>query len=266
MLWNYSRMVVACTSALVLLSSHTGKEPMEKPIHHPIVPIPAKRTTPFHIYLTFDDGPSAGSLLVNEFSGSNKLPINVFLIGRNACLNNISRDLLRFYQLNPLVEIGNHSFTHAHRRYHSYFREPAEVLDDFDRNRDSLQLKNGLARLPGRNFFRLDGLSRNESGNGRQAADTLAASGYRVFGWDLEWRRVPDKGIGLHTGEDMMGIVDKMMMDHKTFMPGHLIILLHDAEMEDEYFRSELEDFIRLVRSDGRYSFNHLSEYGNSEK
>ena len=258
-------MIAACTCALILLSSHSVN-PSGNLVHASLeTKARAPRAVPYRIYLTFDDGPCSGSEEVNELSAKDSLQINVFLIGSNVCLTQKSRDRFRQYQANSFVEIGNHSYTHAERKYDSYFNRPSGVLADFNRSRDSLGLENGLARLPGRNFFRLDSCSRNEPGNGKEAADTLAASGYRVFGWDLEWRNHAGKGIGTHTGQEMFDLVNRMVESQKTFLPGHLIILLHDQELRDDRFRANLEEFIRLVKEDGRYCFGHLSDY-NSKK
>ncbi len=258
--WHYHRMTIAYTGALMLFSSNIGKKTVE-PAYY-IHPFPAHKTVaPFTIYLTFDDGPSAGSEIVNELVEKEALPVNVFLIGRNVFLTQRSRELFRKYRSNPLVEIGNHSFTHAERRYEKYYRRPLSVLADIDRSRDSLQLGNGLVRLPGRNIFRVDSLSRDDHGNGSVAADTLAANGYQIFGWDLEWRCHPGKGIGLHTGEEMMELVNSLLSRKKTFHQGRLIILLHDKELLDENFRTELETFISLVKKSDNCRFGHLSDY-----
>jgi peptidoglycan-N-acetylglucosamine deacetylase len=260
MLCNYHRMIAACTCALILLSSHSVN-PSGNLVHASLKSkVRAPRAVPYRIYLTFDDGPCSGSEEVNELSAKDSLQINVFLIGRNVCLTQKSRDRFRQYQANSFVEIGNHSYTHAERKYDSYFNRPSGVLADFNRSRDSLGLENGLARLPGRNFFRLHSCSRNEPGNGKEAADTLAASGYRVFGWDLEWRNHAGKGIGTHTGQEMFDLVNRMVESQKTFLPGHLIILLHDPELRDDCFRADLEEFIKLVKGDRRYCFGHLSD------
>ena len=266
-------MIVVWTGAMVLLSSNSGRQTEGLPdavassrsmaphAKAARVPLPRNPNQPYSIYLTFDDGPSSGSKLVNELSEKDSLPINVFLIGRNVCGTRKSRQLFRDYQANPLVEIGNHSYSHAERHYKEYFEQPAGVLADFERTRDSLQLTNGFIRLPGRNFFRLDSLARDDLSNGKEAADTLAARGYEVFGWDLEWRRQPVKGIDVHSGKEMLDLVTTQLEKQKTFLPGHLIILLHDAELNDEHFKNELEEFIRLARADGRYRFEHLSQY-----
>lgn len=279
-------MIVAWTGAMILLSSDIGRQTEGLPVaatdhgrratadsrratadsHHATADshrsaADGHATRPFHIYLTFDDGPSSGSQLVNDLSQKDSLPINVFLIGRNVCATRKSRLLFQDYRVNPLVEIGNHSYTHAERHYKSWFRQPQQVLADFDRSRDSIGQTNRLTRLPGRNFFRLGSLSRDETSNGREAADTLAARGYTVFGWDLEWRSHAGNGIQTHTGKEMMELVGTMLEKQKTFLPGRVILLLHDPELKNEAFKNELAAFIRLAKEDGRFSFEHLSGY-----
>jgi peptidoglycan/xylan/chitin deacetylase (PgdA/CDA1 family) len=259
MLWNRVRMAIACTSGLVLFSSNAGKQEEQlTKIAESLKP----RSAAYTIFLTFDDGPSNSSSFINKLSQKDSLPVNVFLIGRNVYLRRTNRQLLNDYRSNEWVEIGNHSYTHAERHYTKFFREPSKVLADFNRTRDSLHLTNGLVRLPGRNCFRVDSLSRND-GNGSAAADTLAANGYHVFGWDIEWCNKPKKGIGLHTGQEMLDIVDGMLDRKTTFLPRRLVILLHDNELNDPGFREELQQFILLARADGKYRFEHLSEYSH---
>ncbi len=214
------------------------------------------------IYLSFDDGPCDGSRFVNDLAVRNNIPINVFLVGSAAVATKESRSLTKVYKDDRLVEVGNHSYSHAHRKYHQYFSRPEEVLSDIDRNRDSLQLTNELVRLPGRNFFRLTNQgSRNDQNNGKEAADTLVAHGYSIFGWDIEWRRQAEKGIGTHSAAQMLSIITQMLDNQKTFLSGNIIILLHDRDLEDETFRSEIENFVDLAQVDGKYRFAHLSEY-----
>ena len=269
--WSHYKMIVAWTGAMVLLSADIGRQTEGPSLagtekwaatdHGRRSAADRHATQPFRIYLTFDDGPSSGSQLVNDLSQKDSLPINVFLIGRNVCATRKSRLLFEEYRVNPLVEIGNHSYTHAERHYKSWFKQPLEVLADFDRSRDSLGQTNRLTRLPGRNFFRVDSLSRDERSNGKEAADTLAARGYTVYGWDLEWRSHAGNGIQTHTGKEMMDLVRVMLDKQKTFLPGRVIILLHDPELKNEAFKNELEEFVRLAKEDGRFSFEHLSDY-----
>ncbi len=220
-----------------------------------------KSEAPYTIYLTFDDGPCAGSDKVNALCAQDSIPINVFLIGQNVYASRGSQNLLHAYQSNPWIEIGNHSYTHANLHYKKYFQNPTGVVSDFDRNKDSLHFDNGFVRLPGRNFFRWDSLKRNDFNNGKEAADLLATKGYTIWGWDIEWIRKPIHGLQLHTGEEMLGIVDKMIADKKTFQPDRIIILLHDPELRDDKFLASLQDFIQRAKADGRFQFAHLSAY-----
>lgn len=267
MLWTQYRIAALITSGMTLFTTPPGGK--EAPPVHPAPAVVAKRvhhlhstaSPPWTIYLSFDDGPSAGSRIVNRLSLIDTLAINVFLVGHNACFNAVNRELVEDYKSNPLVEVGNHSFTHANRKYEQFFRDPSVVLADVNRSRDSLQLGNGLVRLPGRNFFRVEGLRRDDRNNGAAAADTLAANGYQVFGWDLEWRRKAGKGIGTHSGAEMLAVVTRMIGERRTFMPGQIVMLLHDHDLLDGGFREQVEAFVRLAREDGRFEFDHLSEY-----
>ncbi len=267
-------MLVLCTSGAMIFSPNTTNrletegggrvavrsEKQAAAATHATVNKHATAERPYCIFLSFDDGPSEGSQSVNALALKDSLSINVFLIGRNACLTEKSRAMVSEYEANPMVEIGNHSFTHANKKYAAFFRDPEAVLADFNRSRDSLHLKNGLTRLPGRNFFRLGSFSRNDRNNGKESADTLAANGYSVFGWDLEWRRKAGHGIATHSSEAMLQLVNEMLEKNRTFVPGCIVLLLHDQDCRDGHFKDEVEEFIRLARADGRYRFGHLSE------
>jgi peptidoglycan/xylan/chitin deacetylase (PgdA/CDA1 family) len=267
--YKYKRVGLIYASTLVIFSFEPGINsfnPMDNEHSslspdHSLSPVNSRSSSPYTIYLTFDDGPCPGSEKVNELARKDSLFINAFLIGKNVYGTNKGRPLWQEYRDNPFVELGNHSYTHAERHYLRYFREPATVLADFNRNRDSLRFNNNFVRLPGRNFFRVDSLRRNDISTGKAAADTLAANGYTVFGWDVEWRNKANKGIHLHTGQEMLEITDRMLRERKTFFPDRIVILIHDPELQDSGFTSDLEDFIHRAKADGRFRFEHLSGY-----
>lgn len=254
------KMSLLASMMLPSCNKTTERQPNDAPLVHKDLNTHASKTH-YKIYLTFDDGPSAGSRIVDSLSRSDSLDINVFLVGVNISANRAGRARLEEYRRNPLIEMGNHSYTHAARHYNRYFKQPALVLADFERNRDSLQLPTNLSRLPGRNVFRVNGKRRDEPGNGREAADRLMENGYAIFGWDIEWRIKPAAGIGQHSGKEMLGLVEEMLAEDKTFLPGSIIILIHDQELTDPGFTAELDEFVRLARADGGFSFDHLSNY-----
>jgi peptidoglycan-N-acetylglucosamine deacetylase len=269
MVRQYQLFALSYLSVLLPMSFESGTKEERVPEGHAasiraaLAAPAAKRhsAAPYTIYLTFDDGPCAGSDKVNALCTTDTIPINVFLIGQKVYASRNSQGYLHNYESNPLIEVGNHSYTHANLHYKKYFQNPTGVVSDFDRNKDSLHFENSFVRLPGRNYFRWDSLKRNDNNNGKEAADLLASKGYTIWGWDLEWIRKPIHGLQLHTGEEMLNIVDKMIEDKKTFQPDRIIILLHDPELKDSLFLASLQDFIQRAKADGRFQFAHLSEY-----
>lgn len=216
------------------------------------------------IYLSFDDGPCKGSEEVDRLATVDSVPVNVFVIGKYVFSSDSMNLLFRRYERNPMIEIGNHSFTHANKKYRKYYEDAGEVLADFNVNRDSLHLVNGIARLPGRNFWRIGKRRQEDIVNGKEAADSLAAQGYRVFGWDLEWRS-DSLGLSVHSGREMLELVDKTVREERTFRAANIVILLHDPQLQNAEFLAELRDFIRRVREKSNYRFGHLSAYPDPE-
>lgn len=112
------------------------------------------------IYLTIDDGPSAASPFIDSMSQAWQARINVLLIGGR--LTDFEKEWSR-YNVNPQVEIANHSFSHASGHYRKYYRNGQEVDADIVFNQDLLGLQHKIARLPGRNTWRIDGLRKQIS-------------------------------------------------------------------------------------------------------
>src|SRR5690242_9333659 len=73
-------------------------------------------TSPKYIYITFDDGPLKGSDDINDAVRNEQVKVNVFVVGQHA-LSSKLKDFYEMYQNNPYIEIGNHSFSHAHNHY-----------------------------------------------------------------------------------------------------------------------------------------------------
>lgn len=91
--------------------------------------------------------------------------------------------------------LGNHSFKHPHgsSNYSTSGMDNAEWLAEFttcdQRIVDILDIDAQRfvhARLPGKNAWRLPGISRDD-GNSQRVADHIHSNGYQIYGWDLEW-------------------------------------------------------------------------------
>jgi peptidoglycan/xylan/chitin deacetylase (PgdA/CDA1 family) len=213
---------------------------------------------PVNVYLTFDDGPGPGSEQVYGFADSEGVKINLFVVGHRVLRGDSSGNVFRQHHRDSLILICNHSFSHAGGRYRQYYEDAASVLKDFDRNRDTLSLENNIARLPGRNYWRVGGRTQDDIVNGKEAADSLTVHGYRVFGWDVEW-----KADSLHwrTGAEMMDKVEKLVQQQRTFTPRNIVLLFHDEEFQEVAFREEVRSFVKLLSCKAGYRIAHLTEY-----
>jgi peptidoglycan/xylan/chitin deacetylase (PgdA/CDA1 family) len=212
------------------------------------------------LYLTFDDGPLKGSEKVNVIAAFDSIKINVFIIGKFVFKNDSTRQFFKAYQDNPFIEIGNHSFTHANSHYHSYYQHPEEVMSDFFLNNDTLHLINKITRLPGRNCWRINGISRNDVEDEKAAADSLVSYKYKVFGWDIEWHS-DSEGKMIETATDIFDKIEIIAGRKTSLTPNNIVILCHDPMLVDPYNESELRLFIKEVKASGNYQFEHLSNY-----
>ncbi|WAC07930.1 MAG: polysaccharide deacetylase family protein [Thermodesulfobacteriota bacterium] len=70
----------------------------------------------YTLYITFDDGPLEGSEDINDAVKKEDIKVNVFIVGKNVLSNARMKRFYGLYQNNPFIEIGNHSFSHAHDR------------------------------------------------------------------------------------------------------------------------------------------------------
>jgi len=218
--------------------------------------------SPVCIYLSFDDGPCESSYKLDSLAKADSVKINVFLVGMNVWGSETGRQLYNHYKLNPYIEIGNHSFYHAKKKYKQFYSNPNGVVDDILRNEDSLQLTNKLARLPGRNVWRWLGRSRTDFPDAAAAADSLKVLGYRIAGWDLEWQ-FDSTTKTYFTAEQMSAEVTKKSKGKRAFTSGHVVILCHDPMLRDPQFIIQLDLFVREMKKRNN-CFAGFSNYGDA--
>lgn len=217
--------------------------------------------TSLTIYLTFDDGPLEGSEDVNDAVTKEQVKINVFVVGQHALSNSRMKNYYQLYLGNKLIEVGNHSFSHAHNEYKKFYEDPQAVLQDFLKCQEQLKIPNKYARQPGRNQWRLKDTSVNDVRSGTESADLLYQNGFRVFGWDIEWEHDGKTGKPVQTVDDMVELIEKKLQERRTLRPGHLVLLSHDEMFRNGWQESELKELITRFKSKGNYRFEHLSNY-----
>ena len=179
------------------------------------------------IYLTFDDGPNRGTENLLKILHKRNVSATAFLVGEHANGSTRQKEDLESLRKDRLIELANHSHTHAHNRYTDFYKNPALVVHDFNTAKDSLRLQNKIARTPGRNIWRLNNITSTDIKSSKEAADRLKTAGYKVIGWDLEWK--PTNKMQLKDNHQMMiKRVDSIFFNDLEKTSRHLVFLTHD--------------------------------------
>jgi peptidoglycan/xylan/chitin deacetylase (PgdA/CDA1 family) len=219
--------------------------------------LPGKDSTAVKVYLSFDDGPLSCSDCLVEIAARDSIPLNLFVVGYRVVNSEPAKKLLEAYQNSPWIKIFNHSFSHADKKYKQFYKKPAKVTRDILLNQDTLKLKEKIARLPGRNTWRVGSRRRSDLPDASAAADSLTALGFSIIGWDLAWT-YDTSFISSYTGLQMKELV--LTSAKRSFTSDHVVILCHDFMLQNEYSRQELISFIKEARKAG-LKFGFLSSY-----
>jgi peptidoglycan/xylan/chitin deacetylase (PgdA/CDA1 family) len=216
-----------------------------------------------YIYLTFDDGPLNGSENIDSVILAERLKISVFLVGEHALQTKEMGTYYKMYEQNPFVETYNHSYTHANNKYALFYSNPAGVLADIQKNEALLNLRYKIVRLPGRNIWRIGDRKRDDGTSGGTAADLLAANGYKIYGWDIEWQHHANDGTPVQSVDEMEKAIEDRLNSGGTFTKNHIVILIHDEMFQKKWEESELKQLIDRLRQHDNYVFEHIRFYPN---
>jgi peptidoglycan/xylan/chitin deacetylase (PgdA/CDA1 family) len=228
------------------------------PITETVKPVkPKKKKT---IYLTFDDGPNKGTKNVLAVVNEEHVPVSMFIVGKHVYDSWQQQAILDSLQNDSLIELCNHSFTHAHNKYNKFYTNDSTVVTDFERCKDSLNLENNIVRTPGRNIWRTATVTSTDIKKSTEAADSLYKDGFTVVGWDVEWR-FNDSLKLKQTTDEIINEVDSAFIKNKTKTPEHLVLLAHDQVFADSTDASSLKNFIRLLKLKDEYNIEFVSRY-----
>lgn len=212
------------------------------------------------IYLTFDDGPNKGTENLLKIVHKHKIPITAFIVGKHVFGSRKQSEDFKILENDSLVELANHSFTHASNNYATFYQNPEMVVEDFNQAKDSVKFKNNYARTPGRNIWRLNNVYATDIKKSKEAADLLQKNNYKVIGWDLEWK--PDQKMHLKgTHEQMLKKIDSIYFNDLEKTSRHLVLLTHDQYLTDENSVKELDLFIQKLKESNRFQFKKISDY-----
>jgi len=212
------------------------------------------------IYLTFDDGPNQGTENLLRVLNKRNVCATAFLVGKHVYGSKKQKDDLELLRKDPLIELANHSFTHAHNKYTDFYKNPEAVVNDFNIAKDSLKLFDKIARTPGRNIWRLNNINVTDLKSSTEAANKLKQAGYKVVGWDLEWKPT-NKMVLKGKHEEMLKKVDSIFFNNLEKTSRHLVFLTHDQYLTDTDSVNELDLFIEKLQKSNRFVFRKLSDY-----
>lgn len=211
------------------------------------------------IYLTFDDGPNNGTQNVMKTIQKNQIPVTMFVIGKHVFGSKFQTKTFNQMKQNQQFQIANHSYSHANNHYDSYYRNAQLVVKDFNKNKETLELKNNIARTPGRNAWRLQNIQYTDLKRSKASIDSVGKE-FQVYGWDLEWKYAKNNQLK-YTSEQMTQKVDSVFRNNLTQTKNHLVLLTHDQLFEKEENALELYKFITLLQQQNKYEFRHISDY-----
>ena len=219
------------------------------------------KTKPKHVYLTFDDGPLIGSSAIDAIATEKGIKINVFLVGRHARMSKRLEEDFHRYLNNPLVESYNHSYTHADHSYQSFYSNADHAFADFERAQIEMGLTHKIARLPGRNIWRFGEVSRSDGVSGKSTAELLFNEGYRVFGWDVEWRINGRTGVPLQSVEQTYRSIVNFMSNNQALYPNNVVVLMHDDMFQNDKGQKQLVELIDRLQQHPDYTFEFMTDY-----
>lgn len=215
---------------------------------------------PKHVYLTFDDGPLVGSAAIDSLATAKNIKVNAFLVGRHANMSKGRKRDLAKYENNPLVSCYNHSYTHAYNRFSNFYGSPQTAYDDFVKNESDLNLKHKVVRLPGRNIWIYDDVRKIDLQSGATTADLLFANGYRVYGWDVEWRINSLSGVPVQSLETVHGRIRSFMNNKSSLVPNNVVLLMHDDMFQTKKGQQLLAELIDALKKEN-YKFEFIEDY-----
>lgn len=187
----------------------------------------------------------------------------MFVVGQHILNSAQQKSYFKEYVKNPLIEVGNHSFSHAHNKYKLFYSSASSVYDDFLKTYKQDSLPTKLCLLPDRNMWRTKQINANDMPNGADAADLLFKNGFRVIGWDLEWEHDAHTSSPVQTVTDMVFLINNHFKNGSTKTKNHLVLLAHDEMFAKGWEESELKELIDLLKKQGNYQFDFVSEYPN---
>ena len=256
---------------LILLTGFCGlssykDHPAELADHWPkpvtITKAPAKKPdNRLRIYLTFDDGPHAGTLEVKNILQQENVPASFFEVGYQCSWNPEYKKIGEELKTNPLFRIYNHTYSHAFKNhYASFYKQPEKVWEDILKNKEVLGIQSNITRLPGNNVWITPQFHRKGTKQIMPTVEFLEMKNTEyVTGWNVEWHfnnsthRVPYVTT-------LLKDIDEELQTKRKF-PNDIVILAHDFMFSQPEDAQKLDSLIVYLKNQGNVDFKLIEEH-----
>ena len=223
--------------------------------------LPPNKHKKKRVYLTFDDGPNKGTRNVLHIVQDEQVSASFFLVGEHVEGSAYQERMWDSLQAATDVALCNHSYSHASNHYLVYYQNPAAVVADFERTKDSLHLTNNIARTPGRNIWRTDSLHYTDIAASTAAADSLQKAGFVVMGWDVEWKFNPQTMSVTTTADNLLAQIDSSFSHRQTREADNLVVLAHDQVYTKSDDSMQLRQLLQKLKLRSEYELSLITDY-----
>jgi peptidoglycan-N-acetylglucosamine deacetylase len=212
------------------------------------------------IYFTFDDGPLSATPHLTQIINEKQIKITEFAVGKHYKSNKLFTNHLEAMRRDPLIEIHNHSYSHANGKYKEFYSSPQAAANDIMDNENTIATNTKIVRMPGRDIWATPNIKRGWHQSGAKTASILLENGYKVYGWDYEWEH--RHTIPRISAERFVAQIDTLFARGRMETPNHLIVLAHDEMLAKERGRDDLRRIIDMLK-ERNYIFEFISYYPN---
>jgi peptidoglycan-N-acetylglucosamine deacetylase len=212
------------------------------------------------IYFTFDDGPLTATPHLTQIINEKQIKITEFAVGKHYKSNKSFMNHLEAMRRDPLIEIHNHSYSHANGKYKEFYSSPQAAANDIMENESTIATNTKIVRMPGRDIWATPNIKHGWHQSGAKTASILLDNGFKVYGWDMEWEH--RHTIPRVSPQTFVAQVDTLFARGRMQTPNHLIILAHDEMLAKERGRDDLRQIIDMLK-ERNYIFEFMSYYPN---
>jgi len=167
------------------------------------------------------------------------------------------------YKANPLVDCYNHSYWHAHNKYTTFYANPQAAFEDFELAEKTIALEHKIVRLPGRNIWYVGERKRVDLKSGASTAELLHQNGYKIMGWDCEWK------INGVTGKPDLSVnqlytqMKNLLRKGTSYTKNNVVLLTHDNMYQTKKGQKLLSNLIDSLKQHPNYRFEFMRNYPN---